>query len=109
MYPTVFFCYFCPNRNRNIYVETTSKSTTPTNCIFSEPRCGPIGASISLSMPQCDVDVAQPIIDRRPSVSLFKWGGSQKRNDAPTPTAARQGLNIINQPIHFLSLFSIIH
>lgn len=67
-----------------------------TNCIFSEPRCGPIGASISLSLPQCDIDVPQPIIDRRPSMSLFKWGGSQKRNDAPTPTAARQGLISIN-------------
>lgn len=67
-------------------------SSPLTNCIFSEPRCGPIGANISLSLPQCDVDVPQPIIDRRPSMSLFKWGGSLKRNDAPTPTAARQGL-----------------
>lgn len=80
-----------------------TKSTTPTNCIFSEPRCGPIGASISLS--PCDIDVPQPIIDRRPSMSLFKWGGSQKRNDAPTPTAARQGLNLINQPPNSFSIF----
>lgn len=69
------------------------KNFFSTNWIFSEPRCGPIGASLSLSMQQCDVDAPQPIIDRRPSMSLFKWGGSQKRNDAPTPTAARQGLD----------------
>lgn len=71
----------------------------PTKRIFSEPRCGPIGASISLSLPQSDVDAPQPIIDRRPSLSLFKWGSSQKRNDAPTPTA-RQGLIRSYKNIH---------
>lgn len=79
--------------------ETTKKETKKTKKsikrILSEPRCGPIGASLSLSMQPCDVDAPQPIIDRRPSVSLFKWGGSQKRNDATTPTAARQGLILI--------------
>ena len=61
--------------------------------IFTEPRCGPVtGAAISLPIPSCDVDVAQPLIDRRPSVSMLKWGGSGKRSEAPTPTAARQGL-----------------
>ncbi|XP_055318460.1 uncharacterized protein LOC129576785 isoform X2 [Sitodiplosis mosellana] len=95
--------FFSPNRGLN-----------SNDC--EEPRCGPIGASISLSMPQhCDIDVAQPIIDRRPSVSLFRWGGgSQKRNDAPTPTAARQvsfsghGNNIVvgtrNEPISLSTL-----
>lgn len=64
--------------------------------IFSEPRCGPIGAAtISLPLPPCDVDMPQPLVDRRPSVSLLKWG-SQKRNDAPTPTAARQGLTLFS-------------
>lgn len=59
---------------------------------FSEPRCGPLtGAPISLPIP-CDVDVPQPLVDRRSSISLLKWG-SCKRNEAPTPTAARQGLN----------------
>ncbi|XP_037032238.1 uncharacterized protein LOC119071492 isoform X1 [Bradysia coprophila] len=55
-----------------------------------EPRCGPVtGAAISLPLAPCDVDAPQPLVDRRPSVSLLKWGSS-KRNDAPTPTAARQ-------------------
>ncbi|KAJ6646663.1 hypothetical protein Bhyg_01876 [Pseudolycoriella hygida] len=55
-----------------------------------EPRCGPVtGAAISLPLPLCDVDAPQPLVDRRPSVSLLKWS-SCKRNDAPTPTAARQ-------------------
>lgn len=59
--------------------------------LFTEPRCGPVtGAPISLPIP-CDVD-PQPLVDRRSSISLLKWG-SCKRNDAPTPTAARQGLN----------------
>lgn len=60
---------------------------------FSEPRCGPINAAISLSLPPCDVDAPQPLVDRRPSVSLLKWGSTHRRNDASTPTAVRQGLN----------------
>lgn len=94
--------FFSPNRGLN-----------SSNC--EEPRCGPIdrGASLSLSMPH-EFDVPQPIIDRRPSVTLFKWGGSQKRSDAPTPTAARQvsfsghGNNIVfgtrNEPISLSTL-----
>lgn len=58
---------------------------------FSEPRCGPIGAAISLPLAPCDVDAPQPLVDRRPSVSMLKWGSYHKRNDVPTPTAARQG------------------
>lgn len=60
-----------------------------------------------MSMPPCDIDVPQPIIDRRPSVSLFRWGGSQKRNDAPTPTAGRQGLNIISNK-HSTFIFNLV-
>lgn len=88
---------FRPNESKREKKKRIQNQQTKKHCIFSEPRCGPIGASLSLSMAQCDIDVPQPIIDRRPSVSLFRWaGGSQKRNDAPTPTAARQGLNFIN-------------
>lgn len=60
---------------------------------FSEPRCGPVtGAAISLPLAPCDVDAPQPLVDRRPSVSLLKWSSS-KRNDASTPTVGRQGLD----------------
>lgn len=87
---------------------STSQPSQPTKCIFSEPRCGPIdrGASISLSMPH-EFDMPQPIIDRRPSVTLFKWGGSQKRSDAPTPTAARQGLHFIYHPTSHLQIHNV--
>lgn len=75
------------------YVFSHIKKKTYIICLslFTEPRCGPVtGAPISLPIP-CDVD-PQPLVDRRSSISLLKWG-SCKRNDAPTPTAARQGLN----------------
>lgn len=70
-----------------------TKTKPKSNMHFSEPRCGPIGAAISLPLAPCDMDAPQPLVDRRPSVSMLKWGSCQKRNDAPTPTAARQGLN----------------
>lgn len=65
---------------------------------FTEPRCGPLsGAGYSLPLSSCDVDAPQPLIDRRPSVSMLKWNNtsSKSRNDAPTPTAGRQGLTTI--------------
>lgn len=67
---------------------------------FLEPRCGALtGAAISLPLSPCDVDAPQPLVDRRPSVSLLKWSSS-KRNDAPTPTAARQGLDYFFNNLH---------
>lgn len=73
------------------------KNTDKTKHIFSE-RCGPIGAAISPPVGPCDVDAPQPLVDRRPSVSMLKWGSYHKRNDTLSPAAARQGLiyHVIN-------------
>ncbi|XP_055906028.1 uncharacterized protein LOC129941431 isoform X1 [Eupeodes corollae] len=60
---------------------------------FNEERCGPLLSGANNTPPisplSYDVDAPQPLVDRKPSVSLLKWN-SGKRNDAPTPTAARQ-------------------
>ncbi|XP_055694615.1 uncharacterized protein LOC129796581 isoform X2 [Lutzomyia longipalpis] len=57
----------------------------------TEPRCGPLSGATSsaLSSTIYDVEVPQPLVDRRPSVSLLKWGPS-KRYEVPTPTVLRQ-------------------
>ncbi|XP_055906031.1 uncharacterized protein LOC129941431 isoform X2 [Eupeodes corollae] len=59
----------------------------------SKERCGPLLSGANNTPPisplSYDVDAPQPLVDRKPSVSLLKWN-SGKRNDAPTPTAARQ-------------------
>uniref|UniRef100_A0A1B0CSD6 DUF7153 domain-containing protein n=2 Tax=Lutzomyia longipalpis TaxID=7200 RepID=A0A1B0CSD6_LUTLO len=57
----------------------------------TEPRCGPLSGATSsaLSSAIYDVEVPQPLVDRRPSVSLLKWGPS-KRYEVPTPTVLRQ-------------------
>ncbi|CAD7088297.1 unnamed protein product [Hermetia illucens] len=70
--------FFAPNRSGNQ--------------IEQEERCGPVAGAAISSYPlpsSCDVDAPQPLVDRRPSVPLMKWNAS-KRNDAPTPIAARQ-------------------
>lgn len=91
-------CFQSLNNKLKLYEESVKKNrkkTTTTKAIksyiFTEPRCGPIGAAISLPVAPCDVDAPQPLVDRRPSVSMLKWGSYHKRNDALTPTAARQG------------------
>lgn len=74
---------------------------------ITEPRCGPLsGAPNSLlPLPSSEVDAPQPLIDRRPSISLFKWGSGKRSGDAPTPTAARQGLSLAYLLIRYFLLF----
>ncbi|XP_055390557.1 uncharacterized protein LOC129619338 isoform X3 [Condylostylus longicornis] len=75
--------------NRNcLAIPLSSIQTEKTPDKFTE-RCGPVltGATYTLTSSSCDVDAPQPLVDRRPSVSYLKWTA---RNDAHTPTAARQ-------------------
>ena len=75
-----------------IHKSIINSKPKPNQNTFTE-RCGPLsGAGYnSFSIPP-DVDAPQPLVDRRSSVSLLKWTAS-KRNEAPTPIAARQGLS----------------
>ncbi|XP_059608732.1 uncharacterized protein LOC132256381 isoform X1 [Phlebotomus argentipes] len=57
----------------------------------AEPRCGPLAgaAPSALATAIYEVDAPQPLVDRRPSLSLLKWG-STRRYEVPTPTVLRQ-------------------